>query len=191
MAVGSPFPCQLVWQASVSFLWVIWIYLCLQGTLSQRSSCEHKGQKWEASQEGAGVFLKGQPECSLVVTQKCVGRRSPVWVLINNICMPVAQRTFRVKKSLLRVPPSKTPKHLIALPTPILLTHKDPEVGRKIMWLKKRKDILRSLVISDPRGVSPQLQKGKCFSLEGERTFDLGFFLVPEKLLSITVQLVL
>lgn len=41
------------------------------------------------------------------------------------------------------------------------------------MWLKKRKDILRSLVISDPRGVSPQLQKGKSFSLEGERTFDL------------------
>lgn len=86
MAVGSLLPHHLVWPACVSFLRAIWIHLCLQGTLSQRSSCEGKGQKWEAGgQEGAGVFLKVWPECSLVRAQKCVGRRSSVWVLINSM----------------------------------------------------------------------------------------------------------
>lgn len=42
-----------------------------------------------------------------------------------------------------------------------------------MMWLKKGKDIPMSLVISDPRGVSPQLQEEKSFNLEGERSFDL------------------
>lgn len=39
--------------------------------------------------------------------------------------------------------------------------------------VKKGKDILISLVISDPRGVSPQLQEGESFNLEGGRSFDL------------------
>lgn len=141
----------------MSLLWTKWMPQCLLGTLSKRTSCEGKGEKWEARGRDRAVHIPKRSARGLCrqITELYREEVSCVRLYKHHLIACDAENV-QSQESTARSTATQNPENLLVSSTLLC-----PERQKGGVMGKKKENIPISLTTSDPCGVSPQLRGRK------------------------------